>query len=252
MTEPRLPLEARLEDLSAAVDWPATPDLASAVGADLQVLLRRGPWWRSAPRAMALGLLAAILLATAALAAGIALGGLRITFGEPPVSAAPSLARDRALGSIVTLAQARELAGFVPRVPALDELGAPDRVYFDEPPSGGQVGLAWGERRGYPAQDAGGIGLVVTQFRADIGPETFEKSLLTGTSVQEVRVGGRAGYWLAGGEHFIYYLDDRGEPVETTLRVVGNALIWEDGGLTIRVEGAPSLAAALRVAESME
>ena len=47
-------------------------------------------------------------------------------------------------------------------------------VYLAPVPAGGTVTLAWGDRPSFPA-DEDGIGLVITQFRADIGPETFEK-----------------------------------------------------------------------------
>jgi hypothetical protein len=40
--------------------------------------------------------------------------------------------------------------------------------------------------------------------------------------------------------------------VNTTLRLVTSALIWEEDGLAVRVEGAPDLQAALRVAASLE
>jgi hypothetical protein len=39
--------------------------------------------------------------------------------------------------------------------------------------------------------------------------------------------------------------------VDETLRLVGDTLVWEASGLTLRVEGAPSLEAALRVAASL-
>ena len=57
-------------------------------------------------------------------------------------------------------------------------------------------------------------------------------------------VGGATGYWIEGGEHFFYFRDADGEVLETTIRLVGTTLIWERDGLTVRIEGAPSLAAA--------
>jgi hypothetical protein len=66
-----------------------------------------------------------------------------------------------------------------------------------------------------------------------------------------VSVSGAPGYWIEGGEHFFFYRDADGEVVDDTLRLVGTALVWEQDGLTLRVEGAPNLAAALRIAESL-
>jgi hypothetical protein len=59
------------------------------------------------------------------------------------------------------------------------------------------------------------------------------------------------GYWIEGGEHFFFYRDADGEVVEDTLRLIGTALVWEQDGLTLRIEGAPSLRDALRIASSL-
>jgi hypothetical protein len=112
-------------------------------------------------------------------------------------------------------------------------------VFLADVPTGGTVTLVWGE-------------LVVTQFSADIGPETFEKMVTAGTRVEPVSVNGQAGWWVEGGTHAFFYRDEDGKFVDTTLRLVTSALIWEEGGLALRVEGAPSLEAALRVAVSLE
>ncbi len=90
------------------------------------------------------------------------------------------------------------------------------------------------------------------QFRADIGPETFEKMLLEGTRVDAVVVNGQNGWWVEGGVHAFFYRDAEGQMVDTTLRLVGSALIWEDAGVAMRIEGAPDLASAMRVAASLE
>jgi hypothetical protein len=113
------------------------------------------------------------------------------------------------------------------------------------------VVLAWGDRPGYPA-DADGIGLVITEFEADIGPDTFEKMILDGTTVQPTTVNGLPGWWVEGGTHFFFYRDEDGEIVETTVRLVGSALFWEEDGLVLRIEGAPNLDAAQKVAASLE
>ena len=99
--------------------------------------------------------------------------------------------------------------------------------------------LVWGE-------------LVVTQFSADIGPDTFEKMITSGTRVEPVFVNGLAGWWVEGGSHAFFYRDVDGNFVDTSLRLVTSALIWEEDGLALRVEGATSLEAALRVAASLE
>ena len=49
-----------------------------------------------------------------------------------------------------------------------------------------------------------------------------------------------------------FYRDASGRIVDTTLRLVGSALIWDEDGVALRVEGAPDLASAMRVAASLE
>ena len=249
----RDPLEARLQDLASAIAFPETPPLGASVAARLA---RPARTWRGLPglrvgRGAALALAATLLLAGIAAAVGIALGGLRLTFGPPGFSPQPTLVAGPGLGEATTLADARSRVAFALRVPGLPELGAPDLVYVDEPPAGGVVTLLYGKRGAYPADAATGIGVIVTQFRADIGPEVFEKMILEGVRVSAARVDGRAAWWVAGGEHYFFYRDANGRMVDSTLRLAGDTLIWEAGGVTHRVEGAPSLEAAIAVAESL-
>ena len=112
--------------------------------------------------------------------------------------------------------------------------------------------LLYGERSGFPTDPASGIGLIVTQFRADIGPDVFEKLIEGGVRVMPARVHGEPAWWVAGGDHFFFYRDAQGHIVDSTLRLASPTLIWEEGGVTYRVEGAPSLAEAARVAESLD
>jgi nitrate reductase NapE component len=248
-------LEPALAELAAAIEFPPTPPLAAAVGVAIREggMRRRRAWsWAPLQRGLVLGVLAALLAVGAVAALGFAVGGLRITFGEPTPAAIPSgVAADRAFGEEVTLAEAHSAAGFAVRQPILDELGEPDAVFLREPPRGGQVSLVYRDRPGLPA-GRDGIGVVVTQFRADIGPDSFEKMIQQGTILEPVEVNGQPGYWIEGGEHFYFYRDATGEVVETSLRLVGNALIWEEDGLTLRIEGARTLDEAQRIAGSLE
>jgi hypothetical protein len=254
-------LEAALADLGQSLLFPPTPPLAAAVA----TAIRSEPTWGSRPfgrslpfgrplrRGLGLGLVAALLVAGLAAAIGIALGGLRITFGGPsPGTAIPEqVVIERAFGDPVRLDQLAGRLAFEPVAPTLVELGRPGHAYVAEPPSGGSLALIWGDRPGFAADRQSGIGVVLTEFRADIGPETFEKMLRSGIELESVTVNGAPGYWIEGGEHFFFYRDADGEVVDDTLRLVGTALVWEQGGLTLRIEGAPNLAAALRIAASL-
>jgi len=248
----RAPLEDRLLELGRAMAFPATPPLAALVAGRLRQPPRRFGLLRPISRGMALALAATVLLVGVVAAFGLGLGGLRLTFGPVSFSPIPSLMAGPGLGEPTSLAEARQEVTFRLRVPGLTELGDPDLVYLADPPAGGAVTLLYGERDGFAADPTTGIGLIVTQFRADIGPDIFEKLIDSGVSVTRASVHGHAAWWVAGGDHFFYYRDANGQPVESTLRLAGATLIWEEGGVTHRVEGAPALADAVRVAESLE
>jgi hypothetical protein len=244
-------IDERLRDLGTAVAFPPTPPLASLVGDALPHQPRRWQPRRAVGRGLALALIATILLIGAAAAFGFGVGGLRLVFGPASFSPLPSYVVGPELGEPVSLDDARSRVTFSLRVPTLASLGQSDLVYLAIPPAGGAVTLLYGERSGFPAASATGIGLIVTQFRADIAPESFEKLIDSGVRVTAARVDGVDAWWVAGGEHFFFYRDAQGQVVASTLRLAGDTLIWEEGGVTYRVEGAPSLAQAIRVAESL-
>lgn len=247
-------LELSLAELGQAIDFPTTPPLARLVGERL-AQPRRGGFWparRPLGRSAALALAATLLLVGIAAGVGIALGGLRLVFGPVTGSPLPSLVVGPGLGQATSLDEAREQIRFTLRVPTLAGLGEPDLVYLAEPPAGGAVTLLYGERSDVPADPATRIGLIVTQFRADIGPDTFEKLILEGVEVTATQVDGHPAWWVADGNHFFFYRDAEGEMVDTTLRLAADTLIWEERGVTHRVEGAPSLDVAIDIAESLE
>jgi hypothetical protein len=242
-------LEAALSDLAAAIDWPATPALAPSVAASIRAGSLPRERWLPARRGLVLGILAALLVAGLATAIGFALGGLRITTGPPPGSALPaSVVAERGFGEPVGMDQAAQSLGelLLPTDPAL---GDPDHVFFDSRTQ--SVALTWGERPGLPADRASGLGIVVTQFRADIGPQTFEKVINSGTRIEPASVGGATAYWIEGGQHYFFFRGANGQVLDANIRLVGTTLMWERDGLTVRIEGAPSLADAVRIAESM-
>ena len=244
-------LDERLMDLGRAIAFPPTPPLAGMVAERLRQPTRRVGVARPLGRGFALAVAATILLVGIAAAFGLGLGGLRLTFGPASFSPAPSLLVGPGLGEALSLDDARASVAFTLRVPALPELRDPDRVYLVDPPAGGAVTLLYAARPGFAADAGTGIGLIVTEFRADIGPDIFEKLIDTGVHVTATEVNGGSAWWVAGGDHFFFYRDADGKVVDTTLRLASDTLVWEENGVTHRVEGAPSLADAIRVAESL-
>ena len=249
-------LGLELQALAAELAWPPTPRLADGVAAALSAGAsrdhgwRRGGW-RPARRGLVLGVLAAVLLIGLVAGIGFALGGLKIVFGGPPPGSPlpPELVAERGFGQRTDLDSATVHLGEL-LVPADPALGAADHVYYDT--RTGSVALAWGSRNGLPADAASGLGVVVTELRADLTTGTFVKLLHEDAVLETTNVHGAPAYWISGGDHFFFYLDANDRQVEGTLRLVGNALVWEQEGLTLRIEGAPSLADAVRIGESME
>jgi hypothetical protein len=282
-------LEAALRSLAREIDWPvaapvtadggtAAPDIATKVRARLVAGERRREprrWWsiggRPVRRSLVLAIAALLALAIAAAAVGLGLPGLRITFGEPPASILPSPAptatEGRAptpsptlppitgmrlnLGRQVALDEVEATIGVQVRLPTDERLGPPDSVWVD-PAKGDQVAYVWKASDDLPETVERGVGLVLMRFDGVDDREYYEKMINTGTSIQPVEVAGRDGYWISGAPHFFFYTRSDGTFVEDTRRWVGDALIWNDGTATYRIESALGRDATIEIAESIE
>jgi len=71
----------------------------------------------------------------------------------------------------------------------------------------------------------------------------ISKKYTTG-DVQPTNVGGSFALWIAG-PHVLTYVGRNPRP-QTVARYAGNALVWARNGITFRLEGEPTLRAALR------
>jgi hypothetical protein len=209
-------------------------------------------------RPASLALLALLVLAGTAVAAGLIIGGLRIIFVDqlpsvpPTVSARPGEAPGTGLGlgSLSTIAEAQQAAGFDVLVPRSPRLGEPDAVYFHPTVADGMVSLVYGEREGIPA-DSSGVAVLVTEFRADFDDQLVKKVAQSGSTVERVSVGGSSGIWISGGPHVFLYREPSGDIWEERMRLVGNTLIWQREDLLLRLEGDLSREDAIELAESI-
>ena len=68
--------------------------------------------------------------------------------------------------------------------------------------------------------------------------------------VDSVTVNGSPGLWISGA-HQIAFLDRTGRIETDTVRRSGPVLLWAQGGVTYRIEGLDSLAAAQQVAAAI-
>src|SRR5262245_33055226 len=246
--------ELELELRELRIDWPQTPDLATAVQGRLAAPpVRRRAWfdrpaWQLAVAcaAVVIAVVMAIPPARAAVLDWLGFGSVRIVREEPRPSA---FGRALALGDPVTLAQARR--AFPVSVPAA--VGDPDAVYlYDHPTTGPRVDMVYRARPGLPSSGNTGAGLLVTEFRAVAEP-LIEKSVGTGAKVERLEVGGDPAFFISGAPHgFAYYNPDTDQTNFEEQRLAGNTLLIDrSDGLLVRIEGEIARDRAVEIAESL-
>jgi hypothetical protein len=221
-------LDVALRELGRHVDFPPTPDFASAVRARLE---RPRRWSRPLAVALAVlvvavGAVLAVPPARTAVLDWLGLRGVSITRVDelPPTPAVERLD----LGQRITPEQAPRWL-LVPD----DE---PDSIYRGN----GTVSLVWG------APDR--VRLLLTEFR---GEAFIEKLIEPGTRVERVTVNGEAGAWLEE-PHVVFFEDLRGRIRRSTGRLAGKTLLWQHGEVTLRLEGDLSKEEALRIARTAD
>lgn len=221
-------LDVALRELGRHVEFPATPDLASAIRGRLA---RRRPWRRPlaiavAVLVVAIGAVLAVPPARTAILDWLGLRNVNIVRVDklPPTD------------PIVRLELGRETS--LARVPlwALVPDDKPDRVFVDD----GTVNLVWGN----PAKPR----LLLTEFR---GEAFLEKLIQPSDDVEAVKVNGRLGAWLEQ-PHVVVFKDARGRIRDNPARLAGKTLLWQHGELTLRLEGDLTKEEALRIARSAD
>ena len=152
---------------------------------------------------------------------------------HPPTPAA-TLERFAGLGDRTTLAAVRR---HMPALtPTAENLSKPDQVRF-ESSNGPHASLLYRSRNGLPEiPDAGGAGLLIEEFLGD-GRTMVHKYLSDRSVAEPADINGSPGVYLSGGPHLVFYEDAFGLDVQAKGRTVGRALIFQSGGLTIRIEG---------------
>jgi hypothetical protein len=233
-------LDLALRELGRQVEFPPTPDLASAVRRRLREP-RRQTWWQR-PLVIAFAVLvvavAAVLAvppARTAILDWLGISGARVTRVEklPPAPVIGNLD----LGARITLAEARRRAPWL-LVPSAEGVGAPDLVSYSSAVPGGKITLLWGT----PTD----VHLLLTEFR---GEAYIEKLVEPSTKVELLGVDGSPGAWVEG-PHVLIYRDRRGFNREDTARLAGKTLLWQRKDVTVRLEGDFSKKEALRIARS--
>ena len=234
-------LELRLLALAGALDVPPAPNTVPAVVARLPARRRRHR--RPAGRVVAVAVAAMLVLVGAAMAVPpsrdailrlIGLRGVRIE-RVPRLPALPPGAAAGArlgLGKPVTLARARHAAGFTALLPP-----AGTAAYLAHDVPGGRISVLAGR-------------VLITEFRGTAQPFIF-KLIGPSTSPKVTRVNGTEGIYLSGAPHEVLFQASNGQIRTDRVRLAGNVLIWQQGPVIVRIEGARTLGGALAIARSL-
>lgn len=249
-----------LSSLAPHVAWPSPPNVVPEVGRIIRDRERHPSLARprlslpSRRRTLVLVIATILLVAGAAVAAKllIDLGALTVELVPGRPTSLPSLTPVGAdLGRPVTLEEATDIAGFTPFVPAA--LGPPDRIWVDEvltsfessDPSV-RVVMAWRPNTDLPRIHGTRWGAVLMEFDGEANVATKLVYAETG-SLRRALVDGRTAFWTTGQHE----LDLLGPDGLRRYLATGNVLLWDEAGMTARLETALGKHAAIAVAESI-
>lgn len=268
-------LDRLLTDLASRLVYPPAPDLARQVRLRIAALPapRRqwsGAWWLVRPWSgrMAATAVVVILLGIAVVAAAILPGlrsavadrlglpGIRIVLvrDRPERSLTPT-GQELLLGTSISLELASATAPFPLLAPTGPELAIPDAIYR----SGSQpemISFIYRARDGLPAAPDSSVGVLLTQFRGETDHDLIEKGLLVkgidpDVALEMLTVNGQPGYWIEGSHAFFVYRDVDGQYHQEAYRLAENVLLWQQDGITYRLEANITRDRALAIAESM-
>ena len=232
-------LDSMLRELAREVEFPRTPDLAGGIRRELS---RPVPYRPPVRRVLVLAALTLLVAAATVFAASpgardavldfFGIDGASVervpTLPEaPPPTTSP-------VGGRVSLATAQREAGFALLVPR----PAPERVHLSRRVPGGVVSFTTD-------------GVTVTQLQASVERDYLRKLASEGTRIERLRIDDDRALWLVGRPHVVFLVDAHGRVIEESLRQAGNVLLFERGGVVVRIEGADSLAAAVAIAGSL-
>jgi hypothetical protein len=240
--------------------YPPTPDIAGSIRSRLD-RPRISPYRRLAVAAtlivVVLGGLLAVPEVRAAILEALRIGGITIFVGETPTTTpeatttivvrtprptmTPFIEPTPILSVLdlpgeTTLVEARSQASFDILLPAYPEdLGDPQRVFLQDL-GGAVVTLVW--------LDEGSVRLSLQVLDERVVGSKYDPGDYRRTTVH-----GELAAWLTG-DHILAFFGGRGG--DFIRQIERNVLIWEEDGITYRLETDASLAEAVRIAESLE
>jgi hypothetical protein len=255
-------LEQQLVELGRGLEWPATPRFQVERLLPVRGVAARRRGMPSIPR-WALAAAAALVIVAIALAAyppsrtaiaewiDLHVNIQKVqTLPSPTPLPSGTLGSRLGLGLPFTLEDAQRQVKWPIEIPS--DLGPPDAVYVRTLPAGGEVTLVYAHASGIPVAGETGVAVLVTEVRGKIRGDYFAKQLGQDTTLEQVTVRGRPGYWLAGSPHTVMFQDANGDPVPDTLRLATNTLMYDSGDGTItRIEAYTTRERAIQIANSL-
>lgn len=283
-------VERNLEELGSRIEYPDTPDLARAVrhhlDADTEAHPVRGEWtWlpfspRWAVAAVVLLLVVSLPLLSPGVRdtlSGVSLGGgsagsaasggsggeaasgasggsatsdgrkrdatvSGAASGASPGGDLAATGAGKEFGASLTLDQAREKLGG--RLVLPPSLGEPAEVYALGGSEGEGVAVVYLRRAGLPPLGGTGAGLVLTEIPVQLRSMYSGGDPRESPGVEEVKVVGGRGYWAPGSATLSH-------PLDRSVHPPANVLVWEQGGLVLRLETELPKGEAVRLAESV-
>ena len=250
----RIVLEALLERTSAGLAPVDADRLATAVGDRLrQGDAPGGSRWRRpllvvAAAAAVIALVVAVVPSTrAAVADFLGIGAVRIS--NAPPTGGPYAGLD--LGPEETLDAARAAVDFpvaVPRAPGYEQ---PDSVHVRTLGTMQEVTLVYAPGPDRPASPVAPVGVLLSELRAAPDYSYVKKLFSAGTRLEFVSVGSADGVWISGAVHELVVQAPDGSEQLAPVRLATNTLLWEDGGVTYRLEGALTRDQAIAIGASL-
>jgi hypothetical protein len=182
-----------------------------------------------------------------AVARWLGIGSVTVTYTDRVPA---GVGRTYDLGAPTSVARAirrADAAGW--RLAAPTAAGDPDRAFVGLP--AGAVNLVWAPSAELPEIADSGIGLLLTAMPGTTDAGGMSKQATGSTTIQLVRVGDEAAYWIAGQPHEVVLTDAQGDIVHDSSRLAGNTLIWTDGDVTYRLESALDRDEAVALASTL-
>jgi len=255
-------LERELRELGSLIDYPPTPNvvratrnvLDEAANEQSRRLRRAFPTMRWAAVAAAFVLVVAVPTLSPGLHATVSDWFVAEDFhaGEPDVDAgsperqseagAPAAGvsksglspaqATRFSGERISVPEARARMDGALLLPQAPKLGKPEEIYTVGTSRKEGVMLVY--KDGPPPLGDTRIHLVLTEVPGDLEPAYLTGRTTVGSKVDRVSVDGSPGYWRSAGN-----------------RLPGQILLWEQGGVSLRLEANVKKEQAIRIAESV-